>query len=138
MSRSFCLSLVLAVAGVLCGYSAPAPSSDAALTYFYERANRDYFDNSLPHNVTLTYGTPIVKESMASTDHRPDGFHIIIDPIYKCDANAPTGCITKVTSMLILHESIHVELYPEKDSHGTEWRKERRRLIVAGAFDELL
>jgi len=37
----------------------------------------------------------------------------------------------------LLHEMVHAR-YPRSEDHGPLFKKERRRLIVAGAFDELI
>ena len=44
----------------------------------------------------------------------------------------------EVCKTVVLHEMIHVRFPYDPKVHGNKFKKERRRLIVAGAFDDLI
>jgi hypothetical protein len=99
---------------------------------FYDWANETYFGNRLPamrigftKDVGKAYGYTL----------RPEGakFPSVIGLNPKLKAWPDTLKIT------ILHEMCHVKLMPEgNNGHGKKFKKERRRLRDAGAFDPYL
>ena len=94
--------------------------------------NKRYFHGSLPPAYVGFYPRRKMGKSFAWTI-RPDGFkyatHILLNPYFKTWPD--------VTKQNILHEMIHVK-FRNRHAHGPRFKKEMRRLLLAGAFDDTL
>lgn len=104
------------------------------LKQWYDEWNVVYFDGQLPTNVRIA-SSPIVEdmdEALGETFHsdEPGNIIILIDEKYLSSS--------KIFRMILLHEMVHVELGPDSWDHGKEFTAEIHRLILAGAYDNIL
>ena len=97
---------------------------------FYDDMNKKYFKHQLP---LVFVGFYYDRDDSYGATLRLHGAkycsHIMLNPKFKEWVKA-----TKIT---LLHEMCHVKLH-NKGGHGPKFKKELRRLILAGAFDDLL
>lgn len=106
---------------------------DEELQNFYNYANEKFFGYKLPYVRVgwydwkkpdkLCYGVTLSVEGAAFCEY------IGINPHFKE--------WTKVVNTIILHEMCHVK-FNNRCGHGPKFKKEKRRLILAGAFDPYL
>ena len=105
------------------------------LTRFYEAYNTLYFNGKLP-KLKIGYGR-VEPRTYGVTAFDVKTRRAICITISQTLHNQGWQCTELVT---LLHEMVHVEMGPVsiKEGHGKEFQRLKRRLIVAGAFDELL
>lgn len=109
-------------------------TSDKQLKLWYAKFNRLYFNGELPTD-TILYWNP-GNDAAAITCpvfEVADGkFEITIDPMY-------SGMV-KWWKVLLLHEMIHVRLWPKhpKHNHGKLFEDEKARIFALGAYKKLL
>jgi len=110
-------------------------TSDALLARWYRQFNRRYFNGELPAENVILCWEPVedcdadcAKIHEAVTDKETDDFLIRIDPIYRTSL--------RVAKMTLLHEMVHVKLWPHV-SHGARFQREMMRLAQSGAFRRL-
>lgn len=107
--------------------------SDRQLKHWYDRYNRDWFNSELPSH-TVIYWEPIVDgDGSTCPIYEVDNsqFVIKIDPSIKGFLN--------VWKLTLLHEMVHVRLWPKhsRHQHGKLFQDEMLRLANAGAFRRL-
>ena len=94
--------------------------------------NKRYFHSALPPAYVGFYPQNMMKDSFAWTI-RPDGFkyatHILLNPYFREWKD--------ILKQNILHEMVHVK-FRNRHAHGPKFKKEMRRLMLAGAFDNTL
>lgn len=107
-------------------------TSDPCLSRWYRLFNRRYFQGELPVENVLLCWEPVeecdadcTKVHEAVTDKETDDFLIRIDPIFRT--------AERVAKMTLLHEMVHVKLWPQT-SHGARFQREVMRLAAVGAF----
>ncbi len=103
------------------------------LTRFYEAYNTLYFNGKLP-KLKVYYGRlkrDVYGETAFNAKNHRAAFITVNQKLHR----QGWSCTEHVT---LLHEMVHVSIGPTKDSHGKEFQKQKRRLIVAGAFDDIL
>lgn len=105
---------------------------DKRLQTLYEKFNKRWFGGQLPPAVVcwdervdedsagLTHGTEL--------DPGVHQFTIRLHPDLKP--------FSKYKELILLHECVHVKLYPWM-KHGKRFHSEMKRLAIEGAFDEL-
>ena len=105
---------------------APWPDGQGA----YDHFNVKYFGGGLPivyvglyKMKNYTYGCTIRQHGMKYCSH------ILLNPYFEKWPD--------VTKQNILHEMIHVK-FRNRHGHGPRFKKEMRRLLLAGAFDDTL
>jgi len=116
----------------------PAPTCDTpALPYttgemqdIFDTYNREYWDGKLPKTVIVWTGLP--KQRYGETEKQTDGSFIIrLDVIKNKEQN-----VAKTT---LLHEMCHVKTYgKDKTDHGDRWHAELHRIMLEGAFDDIV
>jgi len=99
----------------------------------YVSYNKKFFHDLLPTNLPVTFGK--IDDKVAGVTYldreTKEAIAIIIDQGLK-----ELGCYVKI---VLLHEMAHVSVgFKERHLHGPLWKKERKRLIDAGAFTPLL
>lgn len=134
------LVVLLFIAGIAVGLNlSTAHRNDKFLAREYAIYNELYFDGELPTDTIVRYGDPAAPLAMASTQFIDGRYVIIMDPRWGCTiwqaSHCPRG--SKPEAATMIHEMIHIKV---GIVHQHDWwfRRERRRLIEAGAFDELL
>ena len=99
---------------------------------YYDKINEKYFNYGLP-NVSVGFYKDKKNDDCygcSFTPYKAKFVHTIaLNPLFTE--------WTKVVRTTILHEAVHVKLMG-KHGHGPKFKKELRRLILAGAFDDLL
>ena len=97
----------------------------------YDHYNEEYFGNKLPvvHVGFYKPGKSLTMGFTFRTQGARHASHITLNPIFKK--------FTCVLCATLLHEMIHVK-DSCKGGHGPRFKRELRRLILAGAFNELL
>jgi len=106
--------------------------TDKWLRRQYVGYNREYFHDTLPPKLPVRFGL-IRDKKIAAVTMFMDGqaVEIIVDRGLR---NLP-----RYVNILVLHEMAHVGIgNKEKQYHGPLWRKERKRLLDAGAFTRLI
>ena len=104
------------------------------MTKWYREYNFLYFKNVALPNIDVFYGK-IINERGSFTygitcfNYKYEALYIVLNQKLKV-LGEDISCIT------LLHEIIHAA-YP-KIGHGPKFKKETRRLILGGAYDELL
>lgn len=93
----------------------------------YRSYNRRFFGNTLPN-------PPDVKISWADLGNQLMGYQLE-DEIVLSRKYHRHDSLWRST---LLHEMCHIATPDEQLEHGPRWRKELKRLIRAGAFDDLL
>lgn len=98
---------------------------------FYDWANQKYFKYQLPHVAVGFYKERNMDYYGCSfTPIKAKFVHtVVLNPYFKD--------WSKVNRITLLHEMVHVKLNG-RHGHGPKFKKELRRLILAGAFDDLL
>ena len=106
---------------------------DEDLQNFYNYANEEFFNYRLPYvrlgwynfkkSDVLCYGVTFTAANAAFCEY------IGIHPHFKE--------WTKTAHNIILHEMIHVK-FNNRGGHGPKFKKELRRLLLKGAFDDCL
>jgi hypothetical protein len=98
---------------------------------FYDWANKKYFKYQLPYTCVGFYKEKDMDYYGCSFTPIKAKFvqHIALNPLFE------NWC--KVIHTTILHEMVHVKLHG-RGGHGHLFQKERRRLILMGAFDEFI
>lgn len=100
------------------------------LTYLYHEYNQKYFKGQLKNLEVYFERTKKRRYGYASITEHDGAQYIAINGRLKNWA--------EVAMMALLHECIHVRFPYEKEDHGEAFKKEKRRLIVAGALDDLI
>lgn len=96
----------------------------------YDWYNEEYFDHKLPVVHVGFYRLPAnVYGLTAKKDGARYVSHILLNVQFKNWDDT--------LKQILLHEMIHVK-HNNQYGHGKRFQKERRRLILAGAFDALL
>lgn len=114
---------------------------DVDLQYLYDSLNCRYFRMKLPSVQAGYYFGPNEKQNYGSTIRLLKASY----PTYIC-LNPHFKDWPKTNEATLLHEMCHVKLHTlcaqtgkrPGASHGPQFKAELRRLILAGAFDELL
>lgn len=115
----------------------PVPCEALALAYttgemqaIFDTYNRVYWDGKLPKTVIVWTGLP--KQRFGETEKQTDGsFLIRLDAVKNKEQN-----VAKTT---LLHEMCHVKTYgQDKTDHGDHWHAELHRIMLEGAFDDLV
>ena len=104
--------------------------TETDLKTWYTFYNEVYFDGKLPNDTILRLADMQEEGFMGLTQHVDGTFLITIDPAFN-----PAEREARAT---LLHEMVHVAVFPEFFSHGPRWHVRLRRLIVDGAFDDLV
>jgi len=107
------------------------PFNVGELQDLYKTYNRTYWDGKLPANATVVW-TGLNKERFGETTTDGNGrFVIRLDVMKNRERN-----VAKTT---ILHEMCHVKTYgQDKTDHGPRWLAELHRIMLEGAFDDLV
>lgn len=99
----------------------------------YLAYNTRFFHDLLPLDLEIRFA-PVEKANAGEIDSYGDTgqpFRISISPYLKK--------LRRYTKIVLLHEMIHVSVgNQEKKHHGPLFKKERKRLLDAGAFTPLL
>jgi hypothetical protein len=101
---------------------------------YYEWVNKTYFRCQLPTVLVGWYKEPswnkdLIYAVTVTLDGAKFASHILLNPFFKK--------WTDIIKMNILHEAIHVKM-DGRVRHGKKFQREKRRLILAGAFDNHL
>lgn len=107
-------------------------SASGTMEDMYDHFNETYFKCRLPMVRIGFYPGKKMDKSYAWTlwiDGHKHATHILINDVFKE--------WDYIVQQNILHEMCHVAL-PQRVSHGPRFKKEKRRLILAGAFDSTL
>lgn len=108
--------------------------TDKWLRRQYVAFNKRYFNDLLPQKLDVRFADTGDEGWAAVTAFDPDSkeaFSILVDKGLR-----ELGRYVKI---VLLHEMCHVSIgYKEKHLHGPLWKKERKRLIDAGAFTQLI
>lgn len=97
-----------------------------ALARAYSRFNRLYFANALPPDLPVRWSRKLPSSMYGCHSEEGILIHAQLRPFWE------------VAMMTLLHEMAHEATKDERDSHGPRWRREMRRLMRLGAFDEFL
>jgi len=103
------------------------------LTFQYHEYNRKYYRGRLPNIEVYFRSMPKSKQDVLGYTATPeigDAEYIVI--------NKKLELWREIAEIVLLHEMIHVRFPHAEPDHGKIFEKERRRLIVAGAFDDLI
>ncbi len=103
------------------------------LQKLYERFNRLYFDNELPHD-TLVGWMDFPKHSPLGRNDISDGDGILHHTIYISEFLKPFRGVTKET---VLHEMCHIKLYPYGKHDRRRFDAEMLRIASAGALHDI-
>lgn len=105
------------------------------LTRFYEVYNSIYFNGTLPK--IKVYHRKLKPKTYGWTAFDVKSRRAVYIGVSETLHRQGWQCTELVT---LLHEMVHVSMGPvsEKEGHGKEFQKRKRKLIVAGAFDDLL
>ena len=108
------------------------------LTFAYHTINRKYFEGRLP-NLEVYY-EPMRLQKNRGGMCTTSGYTAIAKGgrILFIAINDKLRKFEDLAELVLLHECIHVKYPLDPDDHGPRFQKERRRLIVAGAIDEIL
>lgn len=102
------------------------------LMLMYQILNRRYFDDELP-TIIVGWSRQLRGRVYGLTATRkPRGQSTPIIMI-----NSTLRKFHDFACLVLLHEMIHVK-FIEKNGHGKYFKKERRRLAIAGAFDRFV
>jgi SprT-like family len=107
---------------------APTPYTDKELAEWFATYNRRYFSNRLP---ATTVRWAFLGLKYGETEQLENGQFLIRIDI----ARNREGIMTLIT---MLHEMCHVATAGKGFDHGPAWQAEMHRLMLEGAFDELL
>jgi SprT-like family len=115
----------------------PAPTCEAPVLPYttgemqatFDTYNREYWDGKLPKTVVVWTG---LTKRYGETEKQADGsFLIRLDAVKNKEQN-----VAKTT---LLHEMCHVKTYgQDKVDHGDRWHAELHRIMLEGAFDDLV
>ncbi len=109
------------------------PLEGPNLKAWYDADNEEYFNNKLPHDTVVEYGTPLARdghEVIAMTTQVAGVFHIVFSRKY--------ALANRVSHLFLIHESCHLESWAEFDEHGPKWKACMHRVEAAGAYEDLL
>ena len=101
----------------------------------YDFYNETYFKGRLPP-MRIYYG-PLAREKtpfsygVTAFTRRNRALYIVLNKKLK-------GLGKEVSCLVLLHEMLHVKLEGSDSGHGRLFHKEKRRLLLAGAFDDLI
>lgn len=111
-----------------CGITASLPYSSGGLQDIFRFYNRTYWDGKLPATVVVWTG---LENSYGETDLLPDGRYIIrLDALKNRENN--------VARSTLLHEMCHVKTWGATPPHGLRWQAELHRIMLEGAFDDIV
>ena len=96
----------------------------------YTNFNRDYFLGQLPDDVNVEWANLGLLHDMGATWIDEAGTRQI-----RIDRR--TNPVLRQARLTLLHEMCHVK-FNNRCGHGPKFKKEKRRLILAGAFDPYL
>jgi hypothetical protein len=112
----------------------------------YKQYNRQYWNNQLPLKFTVKF-----KKNLRDGKRRMEGLHLRVYEIMDKGRLKLIGREIHIDNdlryhydyalIVLLHEMIHLYLSLKgvgHAGHGKHFRAERKRLILAGAFDELV
>lgn len=100
------------------------------LLKWYAEANRDYFDDRLPHDTEIVWDDLRYKSSMGDTVCNEQGCRIRID-VY-------TNVAPATAQETEYHEMCHVATRGEVLDHGPEFKNCMTTLFKKGALDGLI
>lgn len=112
------------------------PRTDKWLAKSYNRFNSRYYNNMLPSNVTVRFGTPLTG-SDAHWD--PIAREIVVNSTLRSHDTLVLICLH--------HEMVHIKMHTEgyvggttveDPHHGMRYQAELDRLYKLGAYDGLL
>ncbi len=102
----------------------------AKLLQWYADANKDYFDDQLPHDTGIVWYNLRYKKAMADTSCNEQGCIIRLDPYVN---------VAPATAQLSLyHEICHVYTRNAELDHGPEFQNCVTMLFRKGALDGLI
>ena len=104
------------------------------MTEHYDFYNKAHFKGRLPP-MRIYYGplkekTPF-KYGVTAFTRRNRALYIVLNKKLK-------GLGKEVSCLVLLHEMLHVKLEGSDSGHGRLFHREKRRLLLAGAFDDLI
>ncbi len=105
------------------------------MTDHYDFYNKIYFRSRLPP-MRIYYG-PLAKEKTPFS-YGVTAFMRGNRALYIVLNNKLKRVGKDVSCLVLLHEMLHVKLEGSDDGHGRLFHKEKRRLLLAGAFDDLI
>ena len=108
---------------------------DRDLTHFYHAYNRRYFKRRMLPNIEVYYGP--LPAPHGKFKYGVTGFSDRGKPIYITLNKKIRNLGEDIVHITLLHEMVHASL-PFRVKHGPKFKKEIRRLLLAGAFDEHL
>jgi predicted metal-dependent hydrolase len=117
------------------GFSESQMEYSRDLTHWYHKYNRLYFKDRLLPNIEVYYAPmPSAKGT----------FRYGVTGISKCNRAMYIALNNKlkmlgqdISLITLLHEMVH-SAFPQDCNHGKKFKKETRRLLLAGAYDDLL
>lgn len=109
--------------------------SDPRLRRWYLSFNKKFFNGELPLDTILVWapGGPAAAytTSIDGADGKPVQFQITVDP--------PLVAYPRLTKLLLLHEMIHVKLWPLRlAAHGKRFKAELARLLAMPEVQKLV
>ena len=105
-------------------------------TFLFHELDKKYFGGRL-RNIEVYHGQ-LAPRHKHEFRYAVTGISVCGRPMYIVLNEKLRAIGQDVSEMTLLHEMIHVKYPKDKDNHGKVFKKERRRLILAGAFDELI
>ena len=102
------------------------PTSELQLKRLYKKFNALYFSNELPDSVSIFY-SPV--SAYAACD--------FIDGVFRIRVNPVVASWTGVLHLTILHELIHIKLWPSR-IHGKRFDDEVKRLMTFKSIRKLV
>jgi hypothetical protein len=105
--------------------------SRADLQNWYADANKDYFDDKLPHDTEIVWANLRYKLAMGDTDCNPQGCKMRLDPYVN---------IAPATAQLTMyHELCHISMRDEAElDHGPKFQACIKMLFDKGALKGLI
>ena len=106
--------------------------TDKWLRRSYVGYNREYFHDTLPAKLKVCFGVMGDKRHAAVT-------YFVEGQAIEIRIDKSLRGLGRYSKIVLLHEMMHVSVgNREKQYHGPMWRKERKRLLDAGAFTSLI
>lgn len=109
---------------------APTPYTDKELAGWYATYNSRYFSGHLPKDTKVRWA--FLEGRYGETANPQDNFFVI-------RLDIPKNREAIMAKQTLLHEMCHVATYgKELDFHGPLWQAEIHRLMMEGAWDDLV
>lgn len=129
VSIGFCLFSAKLLPSVPKTSVSAAPFTDKQLAAWYATYNERYFSGRLPKNTVVRWN--FLEDKYGETEPPADGRFVILLDI----SRNRESIMARIT---LLHEMCHVATYDKGFDHGLAWRAEIHRLMMEGAFDDLI